>query len=58
MKDWLVSIPEIEKYIEDILPLKMKQDPDNKVYKEILDKGYTSSYQYVCKIIKDFGKII
>ena len=28
------------------------------VYKEILDKGYTSSYQYVCKIIKDFGKII
>ena len=27
----------LEKYIENILPLKMKQDPDNKVYKEILE---------------------
>lgn len=25
------------RYIENILPLKMKQDPDNKVYKEILE---------------------
>ncbi len=27
----------LEKYIENILPLKMKQDPNNKVYKEILE---------------------
>ena len=27
----------LEKYIENILPLKMKQDSDNKVYKEILE---------------------
>lgn len=27
----------LERYIENILPLKMKQDPDNKVYKEILE---------------------
>lgn len=27
----------LEKYIENILPLKMKQDPDNKVYKEIIE---------------------
>lgn len=27
----------LEKYIENILPLKMKQDPDNKIYKEILE---------------------
>ena len=27
----------LERYIENILPLKMKQDPENKVYKEILE---------------------
>lgn len=27
----------LEKYIENILPLKMKQDPNNKIYKEILE---------------------
>ena len=27
----------LERYIENILPLKMKHDPDNKVYKEILE---------------------
>lgn len=34
----------LEGYIDNILPLKMKQDPDNKVYKEIIEE-----YQ-------DFGK--
>ena len=27
----------IEEYITDILPLKMKEEPDNKIYKEIMD---------------------
>ena len=27
----------LERYIENILPLKMKKDPDNKIYKEILE---------------------
>ncbi len=27
----------LEQYIENILPLKMKQDPENKIYKEILE---------------------
>ena len=27
----------IEEYITDILPLKMKEEPDNKIYKEIID---------------------
>lgn len=28
----------LEEYIEDILPLKMKQEPENKIYKEILEE--------------------
>lgn len=28
----------LEEYIEDILPLKMKQEPESKVYKEILEE--------------------
>ncbi len=28
----------IEEYIEDILPLKMEQEPENKVYKEIVEE--------------------
>jgi RNA polymerase sigma factor (sigma-70 family) len=43
----------VEEYITDILPIKMKEEPDNKIYKEILSDILGTDYDSISRGLED-----